>query len=101
MRNENLLHYLKTTSDAVAALTAYDSGSESTTTAFLGEDVTPDSPCKQLLIYVTADSLAKFNESAKEVFLPADVWTPIGFIVDNFNVKTIEGEGVAYWQGWF
>ena len=82
------------------SLSNYDSGSEAITTAFLGTDVSPETTVASLLLYPTVNSLAKFNGSEKEIFCPAETWTPIGFRVSSFNVKTIEGEGSVYWQGW-
>lgn len=80
----------------------YDSNSHDTTPAFMGADIAPASPSKQMLIYVTQESLAKFNGSAKEVYLPKDAWTPIGFEVETFNIKTVtEAAGKAYWQSWY
>ncbi len=82
-------------------LDEYDAGSESTTIDYLVADVELANPLINALMYVDVDSLAKFNGSTKEVFLPATTVTPIIFRVTSFNVKAIEGTGTVRWQGAF
>jgi len=82
-------------------LDEYDAGSESITTDYLVEDVVPEQPLINALLYVDVDSVAKFNGSEKEIFLLAESWTPIIFRVTSLNVKTLEGSGTVRWQGAF
>jgi hypothetical protein len=79
----------------------YDSGGINTGEAWQGNDIALAIPAYQMLIYPSVDSVAKFNGSAKEIFLPATTWTPIGFRVTSFNAKTVAGNGVLAWQGWY
>ena len=82
-------------------LDSYDSGSEDLTESFLAEKVVMDNSLISLLLYPDTDSLIILNGSDKEIFLPADTWTPLGFKVDSFNIKAITGTGKLYWQGWY
>ena len=86
--------------EGTLSLGNYDSGNEEITEAFLGSDIVPEEVSVNLLLYPTVNSMAKFNGSDKEIFCPADTWTPIGFRVTSFNLKAIEGTGSVYWQGW-
>ena len=82
-------------------LDEYDAGSESITTDYLVADVVPAEPLINALLYVDVASVAKFNESTKEIYLPAEAWTPIIFRVTSSNVKVLEGTGTVRWQGAF
>ena len=93
----------KTTVTAkTAPMTLYDCGSYDTVVdTYLDVDVVPERDCKQLLLYPTTDCLVKLNDSEKTIFLPAEAWTPIGIVVESFNVKAVETAGKVHWQGWF
>jgi hypothetical protein len=45
-------------------------------------------------------STVKLNDSEKEIYLPAGVWTPISVLTDSFTIKTVSESGKIYWQGW-
>ncbi|HKL43238.1 MAG TPA: hypothetical protein VJ962_11710 [Clostridia bacterium] len=79
----------------------YDGGSEDTTTSYLVADVSLDNKVAQLLVYPTTDSSIKLNGSDKEIYLPANSWTPISVGTESFNVKALEEAGIVYWQGWY
>ena len=76
----------------------YDSGkfediTEETTT-------TLDEVISQLLLYPTADSYIKINESEKQIYLPANSWTPISIATKVFSVTPVAGSTTIHWQGW-
>ena len=79
----------------------YDAGSIDVTAAYLEAAITPDDMIRQMLVYPTVDCIIKANDSEKEIFLPASIWTPLGFQITSFNVKTIAGTGKIHWQGWY
>lgn len=82
---------------------AYDAGC-SVPIDSSGVTVPVDFGVYQLLVYPTVDAKLTLNDGAtKEVFLPANMWTPIVISRDyncvNF-VLTAEEAGLAHWQGW-
>jgi hypothetical protein len=76
----------------------YDSGEIDGTTTEV--EVTLDDRLSQLLIHPLVASTVKLNDSEKEIYLPAGVWTPISVLTDSFTIKTISESGKIYWQGW-
>ena len=84
------------------SFTSYDAGSEDTTPAFLGADITPTTPLRLTYVYATQESLITFNGSAKEAFLPKEQLMVYNFPIESINVKTVtEATGKLYWQGLF
>ena len=77
---------------------AYDSGKVEATTSF--QKVTPAAPLLQLLVYPLKAGSIKLDASTKEIYLPADAWTPISVSCSSFAVK-VEEDGDVYWQGWY
>lgn len=77
----------------------YDSGVVSATTDY--EETVLDNQLDQFMVYPAVAGFIKLNGSTKEIYLPAETWTPILTKVDSFSVKTVTGTGDIYWQGWF
>ena len=83
-------------------LNEYDSGDIDITDDYLANDEEPDNKLATLLLYPTEDSLIKLNGEDDEIYLPKEIWTPIGIMIESFNLKTVtEATGKVYWQGWF
>jgi hypothetical protein len=78
----------------------YDSGSESVTTDYPMLDFVLDREIQQLLLFPKVECLIKLNGSDKEIYLPADMWTPILLRITSFSVKAMSEAGTLYWQGW-
>ena len=78
---------------------AYDAGSE-TLVASTPTTVTPDETLMQLLIYPMIACTIKFNESEKVVHCPAEAYTPITMLVEEFVLESIEA-GDVYWTGYY
>ena len=78
--------------------TKYDAGTVSATTTYA--TVTPDETILQLLVYPLKAGFIKLNGSAKEIFLPAETWTPMSVATTSFDIKVAE-DGDVYWQGWY
>ena len=76
----------------------YDAGTISGTTSF--QEVIPESRLSHLLVYPLKDGSVKLNGSAKEIFLPAEAWTPISVSCSSFAIKVDEAADV-HWQGWY
>ncbi|NDL68011.1 hypothetical protein [Anaerotalea alkaliphila] len=81
--------------------TDYDSGEIAATADYLEAAVQPGGLLRQMLVYPMVDCKIKLNGSAKEIHLPAEVWTPIGVAAESFNIKTASGTGTVHWQGWY
>jgi hypothetical protein len=47
-----------------------------------------------------ADSYIKINENTKQIYLPANCWTPISIATKVFSVTPITGAVTIHWQGW-
>jgi hypothetical protein len=77
---------------------SYDSGEIDGTTTEV--EVTPSETVAQLMINPLVASTVKLNDSEKEIYLPAGVWTPISVLTDSFTIKTVSESGKIYWQGW-
>lgn len=77
---------------------SYDSGEIDGTTTEV--EVTPYETVAQLMINPLVASTVKLNDSEKEIYLPAGVWTPISVLTDSFTIKTVSESGKIYWQGW-
>jgi len=76
----------------------YDAGKIQATTDF--QKVAPAATLMQLLIYPAADGVVKLDSSEKEIYLPADTWTPISVSCSSFSIKVDEAADV-HWQGWY
>lgn len=77
----------------------YDSGTE-TLVASTPATITPDAELMQILIYPMVASKVKFNSSEKEVYLPAEAWTPITLLVESFILESAEA-GDVHWIGYY
>jgi hypothetical protein len=77
---------------------SYDSGEIDGTTTEV--EITPSETVAQLMINPLVASTVKLNDSEKEIYLPAGVWTPISVLTDSFTIKTVSESGKIYWQGW-
>jgi predicted nucleic acid-binding protein len=64
------------------------------------ESVSMVEEIEQLLIFPKVESKIKLNGSTEEIYLPANIWTPISIRTNNFIIKTISEEDKIYWQGW-
>ncbi len=80
--------------------TDYDAGTVELTDAYLLAPVVIDEPVRQMMVYASVACWIALNGSLKEIYLPAETWTPIGCKVSEFNAKTAAGAGTIYWQGW-
>ena len=76
----------------------YDAGEQITGTTPVTINI--DQAIPQLLFYPTVDSFIKLNGSTKEIFIPAESWTPISILCISVEVRAIK-TGKIYWQGWF
>lgn len=56
---------------------------------------------RNILIYPKIDCYIAFNNSIKEIFLPASCWTPVSIQASNFTMRAITDIGKAYWQAWY
>jgi len=77
----------------------YDAGTETVTTNYATIELTQE--VQQLLILPKVECMLKVNGGTKEIYLPADVWTPILLRTTEFAIKGISEGGTVYWQGWF
>lgn len=84
---------------SIAEPANYDAGEVTTTDDFLGTAITLSNPLKKMKFFVKADSKLVCNGESEEIFLPANHWTQLDFVVSNFDIKTITGSDTAYWQG--
>ncbi len=83
-------------------LDEYDAGSVDITDDYLAEDIVPENVLATLLVYVTENSFIKLNDEDEEIFLPKEIWTPIGIVVIKFNIKTDTADNAkVHWQGWY
>jgi len=55
----------------------------------------------QLLIYTTEPCYIKLNDNDNEIFLSGNMWMPLSLSVKTFSIRTVSGEAVAHWQGWY
>jgi hypothetical protein len=76
----------------------YDAGEQETNTTEV--TIKFEQAIPQLLFYPTVDSFIKLNDSIKEIFIPAESWTPVSILCTSVTVKAVEA-GKMYWQGWF
>jgi len=81
----------------------YDAGVAEVTDAYLEVAVVPDTKLEQLLVYPAVACYIKLNNSLKEIYLPAETWTPIDVDITHFNIKAAvaAATGTVHWQGWF
>lgn len=56
---------------------------------------------RSILIYPKMDCYVAFNGSDKEIFIPANSWTPISVNISNFAVRASTDSGKVYWQAWY
>lgn len=56
---------------------------------------------KSVLIYPKMDCFVSFNGSEKEIFIPANSWTPISITISDFSIRSIKDSGKVYWQAWY
>ena len=76
----------------------YDAGKVEATVA--GVSLELEEPVLQVLFYPAKDCVVALNGEDKEVFLPAECWTPILATVEKFTLKASEDCDV-YWHGYF
>lgn len=77
----------------------YDAGTIIATTNYA--ETILDQEVQQLLIFPKVECLLKVNGSEKEIYIPADMWTPILLRVNDFKIKGLSEGGTLYWQGWY
>lgn len=56
---------------------------------------------RNVLIYPKVDCYVSFDGSAKEIFIPANSWTPISVEVTTFKIRVVQDTGKIYWQAWY
>jgi hypothetical protein len=75
----------------------YDAGKLEAVTSSVRVDI--EKTAVQLLIYPKKESFIKLNGSEKEIYLPAESWTPISVAVEYFEISAPVASDI-YWQGW-
>lgn len=56
---------------------------------------------RNILIYPKVDCYATFDNSLKEIFIPAMAWTPVSITVNTFSIRAVKDSGQVYWQAWY
>ena len=56
---------------------------------------------RHVLIYPKVDCYVSFDGNDKEIFIPANSWTPISIEVTTFKIRVVKDTGKVYWQAWY
>lgn len=56
---------------------------------------------RNVLIYPKVDCYVSFDGSDKEIFIPANSWTPISITATTFKIRVVKDTGKIYWQAWY
>lgn len=93
-------HVVRTKANTASSyFNEYDAGTETVTTNYATIELAQE--VQQLLILPKVECMLKVNGSEKEIYLPADIWTPILLRTTEFALKGTSEGGTVYWQGWF